>query len=134
MRLQIAGSRVQITVGTDYFIGDSTWMFLFFSRSFISQEGATLSLAMTKASSFLRRGNVLRRRPANRSASILAPNPTVDITTLPNNIRVATENTPGHFSSVGLYIDAGSRYETPEISGVSHFLDRMAFKVRSCKI
>ncbi|KAG6865764.1 hypothetical protein C0991_011961 [Blastosporella zonata] len=54
--------------------------------------------------------------------------PNVQITTLPNKIRVATESTPGHFSSVGLYIDAGSRYETPDAAGVSHFLDRMAFK------
>ncbi|KAI0288161.1 mitochondrial processing peptidase [Multifurca ochricompacta] len=47
----------------------------------------------------------------------------------PNKLRVATENTPGHFSSVGLYVDAGARYETLSNSGVSHFLDRMAFKV-----
>jgi processing peptidase subunit alpha len=53
----------------------------------------------------------------------------VQITTLPNKIRVATESTPGHFSSVGLYVDAGSRYEDPSTSGASHFLDRMAFKV-----
>ncbi|KIJ54423.1 hypothetical protein M422DRAFT_96732, partial [Sphaerobolus stellatus SS14] len=52
----------------------------------------------------------------------------VQITTLPNKLRVATESTPGHFTSVGLYIDAGSRYETPLTSGVSHFIDRMAFK------
>lgn len=52
-----------------------------------------------------------------------------EITTLPNNVRVATEPTPGHFSSVGIYIDAGSRYESPRMSGVSHIMDRMAFKV-----
>lgn len=57
--------------------------------------------------------------------------PPVKITTLPNKIRVATESTPGHFSSLGLYVDAGSRYETAPTSGVSHFLDRLAFKV--CK-
>jgi hypothetical protein len=51
------------------------------------------------------------------------------ITTLDNKIRVATEATPGHFSAVGVYIDAGSRYEAPQFSGVSHILDRMAFKV-----
>ncbi|KAF9225501.1 hypothetical protein BS17DRAFT_801520 [Gyrodon lividus] len=58
----------------------------------------------------------------------LATLPPLQITTLPNKIRVATESTPGHFSSVGLYIDAGSRYEVPSTSGASHFLDRMAFK------
>ena len=44
---------------------------------------------------------------------------------------MATEATPGHFSAVGVYIDAGSRYERPWVpgeSGVSHLLDRMAFK------
>ena len=55
--------------------------------------------------------------------------PSVKITTLPNKIRVATEDTPGHFSALGLYVDAGSRYETTASTGVSHFLDRMAFKV-----
>ncbi|KAG8898692.1 Mitochondrial-processing peptidase subunit alpha, partial [Tulasnella sp. 403] len=33
-----------------------------------------------------------------------------------------------YFSSVGVYIDAGSRYESPHLSGASHILDRMAFK------
>jgi len=69
------------------------------------------------------------RHAAQRSYSIESTEPTVKITTLPNNIRVATEATLGHFSSVGLYVDGGSRYEWSAISGVSHFLDRMAFKV-----
>jgi len=74
---------------------------------------------------------LLRRAAARRQAHQAAAkhaNPPVQITTLPNKLRVATESTPGHFSSVGLYVDAGSRYETPSTSGVSHFLDRMAFK------
>src|SRR3984885_92159 len=62
------------------------------------------------------------------NASLGYQHPTTQITTLPNKIRVATESTPGHFSSVGLYVDAGSRYEDPSTSGASHFLDRMAFK------
>ena len=56
------------------------------------------------------------------------------VTTLPNKIRVATEHTPGHFAALGLYVDAGSRYEKPSTSGVSHFLDRMAFKVRAFNV
>ena len=73
--------------------------------------------------------HALRSYPCPRHASNLSLNPSVRVTTLPNKIRVATENTPGHFSCVGLYIDAGARYETLSSSGVSHFLDRMAFKV-----
>lgn len=69
-----------------------------------------------------------------RYATERAPAPTSSLITtsaLPNGVRVATEATPGHFSAVGVYIDTGSRYERPWVpgeSGVSHLLDRMAFK------
>ncbi|KAK3165385.1 hypothetical protein QOZ80_1AG0032500 [Eleusine coracana subsp. coracana] len=53
---------------------------------------------------------------------------TTKITTLPNGIKIASETSPGVAASVGLYIDCGSIYETPESSGVSHLLERMAFK------
>lgn len=77
--------------------------------------------------------NAARRALLKRSvqSDARAHNPLVQITTLPNNVRVATEASPGHFAGVGLFVDAGSRYETPSNSGVSHFLDRMAFKVWS---
>lgn len=50
------------------------------------------------------------------------------ITTLPNGIRVASEDLPDAFSGVGVYIDAGSRYENDYLRGASHIMDRMAFK------
>ncbi|OQO10305.1 Mitochondrial-processing peptidase subunit alpha [Cryoendolithus antarcticus] len=50
------------------------------------------------------------------------------ITTLPNGLRVATEALPGHFSGIGVYVDAGSRYENDGLRGVSHIIDRLAFK------
>ncbi|KAI8931969.1 hypothetical protein NX059_010865 [Plenodomus lindquistii] len=50
------------------------------------------------------------------------------ITTLPNGIRVATEALPGHFSGIGVYVDSGSRYENDALRGVSHIVDRLAFK------
>ncbi|TVY34763.1 Mitochondrial-processing peptidase subunit alpha [Lachnellula occidentalis] len=53
------------------------------------------------------------------------------ISTLPNGIRVATEALPGHFSGIGVYIDAGSRYENEYLRGVSHIMDRLAFKSTS---
>jgi processing peptidase subunit alpha len=52
------------------------------------------------------------------------------ITTLTNGVRVATEALPGHFSGIGVYIDAGSRYENDRLRGVSHLIDRLAFKVQ----
>lgn len=36
------------------------------------------------------------------------------------------------FVQVGLWIDAGSRYENERNNGTAHFLEHMAFKVRSC--
>ncbi|KAH8921780.1 LuxS/MPP-like metallohydrolase [Atractiella rhizophila] len=53
------------------------------------------------------------------------------LTTLPNGVRVTSENSPGHFVSAGIYIDAGSRYEYGRTSGCSHLLDRLAFKSTS---
>ena len=54
-----------------------------------------------------------------------------EITTLPNGIRVATEALPGHFSGIGVYVDAGSRYENGALRGVSHIADRLAFQSTS---
>ncbi|KAH7361573.1 mitochondrial-processing peptidase subunit alpha [Plectosphaerella cucumerina] len=50
------------------------------------------------------------------------------ITTLPNGLRVASEALPGSFSGVGVYIEGGSRYENEALRGVSHIMDRLAFK------
>lgn len=50
------------------------------------------------------------------------------VTTLPNGVRVASEDLPDAFSGVGVYIDAGSRYENESLRGVSHIMDRLAFK------
>ncbi|RZC00849.1 Mitochondrial-processing peptidase subunit alpha isoform B [Glycine soja] len=50
------------------------------------------------------------------------------ITTLPNGLKIASETSPNPAASIGLYLDCGSIYETPLSSGVSHLLERMAFK------
>ncbi|PNP37728.1 hypothetical protein TGAMA5MH_10401 [Trichoderma gamsii] len=54
-----------------------------------------------------------------------------EITTLPNGLRVASEALPGSFSGVGVYIEAGSRFENDSLRGVSHIMDRLAFKSTS---
>ena len=52
-----------------------------------------------------------------------------DLLTLPNGLRVIGERIPHYRSvSVGLWVGAGSQYETPSEAGVSHFLEHMAFK------
>ncbi|KAB2581370.1 Peptidase M16 zinc-binding site [Lasiodiplodia theobromae] len=84
------------------------------------------------ASQALQRAAPRAHLPVRRFASVRAeekdPVELDQITTLPNGIRVATEALPGHFSGIGVYVDAGSRYETPELRGVSHIIDRLAFK------
>jgi processing peptidase subunit beta len=61
--------------------------------------------------------------------SYLLTAPTTEITTLPSGLRVASETVPGsETATVGVWIDAGSRYETPHNNGAAHFLEHMAFK------
>lgn len=52
---------------------------------------------------------------------------TTKVTTLSNGLRVATEAKFGQFCTVGVCIDSGSRYEVAHPSGVSHFLEKLAF-------
>lgn len=54
--------------------------------------------------------------------------PETKVTCLPNGIRVVTEDSGIPTCTVGLWIDAGSRYETKDNNGVAHFLEHMAFK------
>lgn len=50
------------------------------------------------------------------------------LTTLDNGVKVATSNVPGHFSALGLYVNAGSRYENNLNKGCTHIVDRLSFK------
>jgi len=49
------------------------------------------------------------------------------ITTLPNGLRVASEDRFGPFCTVGVIIDSGCRYEIAYPSGISHFLEKLAY-------
>src|SRR5436305_526801 len=62
----------------------------------------------------------VKARPKNRD---------IQEATLPNGIRVITELMP-HVRSVsmGIWIGTGSRRETPEENGISHFIEHMVFK------
>ncbi len=53
----------------------------------------------------------------------------VQITTLPNGLRIATRLMPGlHSASVGVWVNAGGRDERADQNGIAHFLEHMAFK------
>jgi len=48
---------------------------------------------------------------------------------LPNGLRVLSEPMPSVVSStIGIWVENGSRYETPEQNGVSHFIEHLLFK------
>lgn len=80
-----------------------------------------------------------QKAPISSSASLKAalvaqPNqcilnvPETRVTELDNGMRVATEDSGLETCTVGVWIDAGSRYENPSTNGVAHFLEHMAFK------
>jgi predicted Zn-dependent peptidase len=53
----------------------------------------------------------------------------VERTTLPGGLRVLTETMPGVLSAtLGIWVDVGSRDETPAVAGSSHFLEHLLFK------
>lgn len=47
---------------------------------------------------------------------------------LANGIKVVTSPYPCHFAGIGAYLRAGSRFEEPLLSGMSHICDRLSFK------
>lgn len=50
-------------------------------------------------------------------------------TVLDNGLRILTEQVPhSHSVSLGIWVCRGSRHETEELSGISHFVEHMLFK------
>ncbi len=51
------------------------------------------------------------------------------VTTLPNGLRVVSTHMP-HLESaaIGIWVDSGARHEAPQMHGISHLLEHMAFK------
>ncbi|KAK2148358.1 hypothetical protein LSH36_501g05002 [Paralvinella palmiformis] len=54
--------------------------------------------------------------------------PETKVSKLPNGLRIATEDSGIPTATVGLWIDAGSRFENDKNNGTAHFLEHMAFK------
>jgi predicted Zn-dependent peptidase len=51
------------------------------------------------------------------------------LTTLPSGLRVASRRMPGiETAAVGLYAEAGSRYEPAPLNGIAHLYEHMVFK------
>lgn len=69
-------------------------------------------------------------KPVRRGfASPVSLPSTTQSTTLSNGFTIATEHSPwAQTSTVGVWIDAGSRAETDKTNGTAHFLEHLAFK------
>lgn len=53
----------------------------------------------------------------------------VQVTTLPNGLRVVTDRMESvETVAVGVWVGAGTRHETSDVNGISHLLEHMAFK------
>ncbi|CAD7084923.1 unnamed protein product [Hermetia illucens] len=75
--------------------------------------------------------NLIQRYKSSHAPSVqkvLLNVPPTQVTALGNGLRVASEDSGAATATVGLWIDAGSRYENEQNNGVAHFLEHMAFK------
>jgi predicted Zn-dependent peptidase len=75
--------------------------------------------------------STLDRGPAARPARVVTRTlqDGVRRTVLPSGVRIVTEAIPTTRSaSVGVWVNVGSRDETPAMSGASHFLEHLLFK------
>lgn len=52
-----------------------------------------------------------------------------EFTKLENGMRVASQNRPGRYCTIGVAIKAGSRYEKPFAKGISHVAEKLGFLV-----
>jgi processing peptidase subunit beta len=53
----------------------------------------------------------------------------LQVTTLPNGLRVASEHLPfAETTTLGVWINSGSRFETDATNGAAHFLEHILFK------
>ncbi|OTF75612.1 hypothetical protein BLA29_012618, partial [Euroglyphus maynei] len=97
-------------------------------QNFIRHFGRNIRLikpTSNKLVKFENNGRLLHQQ--KRQPEILNV-PETKVSTISNGIRVVTEDSGIPTCTIGLWIDSGSRYETPENNGVAHFLEHMAFK------
>ncbi|CAF1163229.1 unnamed protein product [Rotaria sordida] len=72
--------------------------------------------------------NTVQTNPSVTYQKTLLNVPETRVTAIKNSLRVASEDYGLPTCTVGIWIDAGSRFETAENNGTAHFLEHMAFK------
>ncbi|XP_016156761.1 PREDICTED: cytochrome b-c1 complex subunit 1, mitochondrial [Ficedula albicollis] len=89
-----------------------------------------IPLSRSPSSLFLQAAlsNLTRKRGAASYAHTLQNIPETQVTTLENGLRVASEESHQPTCTVGVFIEAGSRYEDAKTNGAGFFVEHMAFK------
>nr|CAB3478093.1 unnamed protein product [Digitaria exilis] len=92
-----------------------------------SGPAAAAAAPSPSTSRFLRHASPVPRTP-DHSPYLRFPD--ARVSTLPSGLRVVTQAYPAatRMASVGVWVDAGSRFELPGTNGTAHFLEHMAFK------
>ncbi|KAI9753849.1 MAG: hypothetical protein M4579_004977 [Chaenotheca gracillima] len=91
---------------------------------------ASRRLALNLSQSLRNRKAIASLQPLTRGlATPINHGIKTESTTLKNGFTIATEHSPwAQTSTVGVWIDAGSRAETDKTNGTAHFLEHLAFK------
>ncbi|XP_071750769.1 cytochrome b-c1 complex subunit 1, mitochondrial [Centroberyx gerrardi] len=93
----------------------------------VCRVGSTVGRALAKSRSPILLS--LRRGQSSVSyAQSLVGAPETRLTAMDNGLRIASEDTGHATCTVGLWIGAGSRYESEKNNGAGFFLEHMAFK------
>nr|XP_009667756.1 PREDICTED: mitochondrial-processing peptidase subunit beta [Struthio camelus australis] len=99
------------------------------SRLLEMRHDITYNLNVTGAFSLQRVHIGTGRFRASKAATKVVLNvPETRVSPLENGLQVASEDSGLSTCTVGLWIDAGSRYENEKNNGTAHFLEHMAFK------
>ncbi len=102
------------------------------ARQFSASAAAATTTIGTSTSSdrLLANATILS---GNTAGTLVRPTIT-KVSTLTNGLRVASESLEGsETATVGIWIDAGSRFEDASTNGTAHFLEHMIFKVSARK-
>lgn len=88
-----------------------------------------LPSSITGTRSAGRRYSTLYQDYFDRLPRFLLNTPETKLTYLKNGLQIASERVLGETCTVGVWINAGSAYETAVNNGCAHFLEHLAFKV-----
>lgn len=92
-------------------------------KSFLPKNASISSFASKKYAKTAE--NFVSKLPPTQN---LKSCPFTNVSTLSNGFRIASQNLQSETATVGIWIDAGSRFENEATNGTAHFLEHISFK------